>query len=151
MVKGYFAKWIIKHIDVWFAFARDLGLEINRMEDIILVTGRHLARSWTNVSFSESSSEEKVSFGVTTDTSGVNVEWHLLHEDVRGVPPHCGPSGQVRYSRFPVYTETVFSLTGLEFARESVHIRQRVPCHPILEDVTETSRRSGTNSGFRWK
>jgi hypothetical protein len=70
------------------------------MEDIILVTGRHLARSWTNVAFSESPTEEKVSFGVTADTSGVNVEWHLLREDIRGVACHCGPSGQVRFFTF---------------------------------------------------
>jgi hypothetical protein len=40
-----FAKCICKNIDAWFAFAQELGLEVRRMEDIILVTGRDLARS----------------------------------------------------------------------------------------------------------
>ena len=48
---GDFSKWMIKHIDTWFAFACGLGLRVNRVEDIILVTGRHLTRSWVNVAF----------------------------------------------------------------------------------------------------
>lgn len=31
-----FGKWIIKHIDRWFAWARQLELGVDRMEDIIL-------------------------------------------------------------------------------------------------------------------
>ncbi len=31
-----FGKWIIRHIDRWFAWARRLGLGIDRMEDITL-------------------------------------------------------------------------------------------------------------------
>jgi len=30
---------MLKHIDRWFAFARRLGLGIEQMEEIILVTG----------------------------------------------------------------------------------------------------------------
>jgi hypothetical protein len=66
------------------------------MEEIILVTGRHLARSWANVAFLEGQSGEQVSFGVATDASGVNVEWQHSREDIRGVAFNCGPSGQVR-------------------------------------------------------
>ena len=54
---GDFGKWMIKHIDVWFSFARGLGLGINRMEDIILVTGRHLTKSWVNVAFNQRRSD----------------------------------------------------------------------------------------------
>lgn len=43
----------VRHINLWFAFAENLGLGINRMQDIILVTGRHCARSWVNIAFSE--------------------------------------------------------------------------------------------------
>jgi hypothetical protein len=106
---GDFGKWLIKHIDVWFAFARNLGFGINRMEDIILVTGRHLARSSANVAFSESQLGEQVSFGVTTDTSGVNVTWQFSGEDIGGASFNPGPSGQVRLF---VYPATVFGLIG---------------------------------------
>jgi hypothetical protein len=93
--RGDFAKYICKHIDVWYQFARELGFGIDRMEDIILVTGRDLARSWVNVAFSESHEEEQVSFGVQV-TGSSNVEWQLPLEDMQGVAVNRGPSGQVR-------------------------------------------------------
>ena len=49
--KGDFRKWMVKHIDSWFAFARGLGLGIEHMEEIVLVTGLHLTRSWANIVF----------------------------------------------------------------------------------------------------
>jgi hypothetical protein len=101
IARGDFSKCICKHIDVWFAFARDLGLGVTRMEDIILVTGRDLARSWTNFAFSEVQGEEQVSFGVRV-TGISDVEWQVAHEDIRGAALNCGPSGTVRFSRFPV-------------------------------------------------
>ena len=99
IAKGDFARCITRHIDIWFAFARGLGLGIDRMEDIILVTGRHLARSWTNVVFPESQRVEQVSFGVRV--AGVyDVEWQFSREDLRGVAINRGPSGQVSSSLF---------------------------------------------------
>ncbi|KAI0003646.1 hypothetical protein BJV74DRAFT_476821 [Russula compacta] len=93
-VRGAFAKCIIKHIDEWFAFARECELGINR-EDIILVTGRHLARSSANIAFQESQGDEQVSFGF--QVSGVSeVEWQFTPEGARGVAFNLGPSGQVR-------------------------------------------------------
>jgi hypothetical protein len=97
LAHGELAKYILKHIDVWFAFARELGLGVTRMEDIILVTGRDLAKSSTNVAFSESKEGEQVSLGVRV-TSGADVEWQFSREDIRGVAVNCGPSGQVRFS-----------------------------------------------------
>ena len=99
--RGDFARCITKRIDVWFAFARDLGLGVTRMEDIILVTGRDLATSWTNVVFSENQGGEQVSFGV--QVNGIsNVQWQVPLEDIGGVVVSCGPSGQVHVSPFLV-------------------------------------------------
>ncbi|KAH9989072.1 hypothetical protein BJV74DRAFT_838710 [Russula compacta] len=90
---GDFGKWIVSHIDHWFAFTQRLGLGITRMEDIVLVTGCHLAKSWANIVFLEGRGEERVSFGV--QVSGVsNVEWQFTPEDVQGVASNLGPSGQ---------------------------------------------------------
>jgi len=50
---GDFGKWIIAHIDIWFSWAQQLGVGINRVEDIVLVTGAHRTKSWTNVVFLE--------------------------------------------------------------------------------------------------
>jgi hypothetical protein len=83
-----FAKCICKNIDVWFAFAQELGLGVRRIEveDIILVTGRdlgHLARSWFNVAFSDWEGGEQVSFGARVNGTS-DVEWQVLPEDIRG-------------------------------------------------------------------
>jgi hypothetical protein len=87
-----FAKCIIKHIDEWFAFARECDLGISR-EDIILVTGCHLTRTWATIAFLEEG--EQVSFGV--QVSGVSdVMWQFTREGAQGVAYNRGPSGQVR-------------------------------------------------------
>ncbi|KAI0248977.1 hypothetical protein BJV78DRAFT_731427 [Lactifluus subvellereus] len=80
------------NVDVWFAFARDLGLGISRMDDIILVTGRHLARSSTNVAFFGHEGEREVSFRVRVPNS-FGVEWQFSRQDIRGLAYNCGPSG----------------------------------------------------------
>jgi hypothetical protein len=95
-----FARCICKNIYEWFAFTRELGLGVRRIEDIILVTGRDLARSWFNVSFSDCGGGEQVSFGA--QVNGISdVEWQVLPEDIQGTTVNHGPSGQVRFSSFP--------------------------------------------------
>jgi hypothetical protein len=92
--RGDFAKCIIKHIDEWFAFARESGLGISRREDIILVTGRHLARSWANIAFQER--DERVSFRVQAQGNS-DVEWQFTPEGAGGVAFNLGPCGVVRF------------------------------------------------------
>ncbi|KAF8506004.1 hypothetical protein F5888DRAFT_494244 [Russula emetica] len=88
---GDFGKWMIKHIDAWFAFARGLGLGINRMEDIILVTGRHLTKSWVNVAFTQRRPDAGVSFDVqVSGHSRISLE----QEYVRGGDLKLGPTGR---------------------------------------------------------
>jgi hypothetical protein len=138
--RAAFAKCIIKHIDEWFAFARECDLGISR-EDIILVTGRHLARSWANIAFHNG--DEQVSFGVqVSGRSGVN--WQFTPEGARGVMFNLGPSGQVR---FVLHMFSTFDgiLTKSESTRGSVLIRQGFPCHPFFEDIPMASR--GRNAG----
>jgi hypothetical protein len=65
------------------------------MEDIVLVTGCHRARSWANIAFSEGRAEESVSFGVQVFGT-TNVQWRFPPEDVNGVACNLGPSGSVR-------------------------------------------------------
>jgi hypothetical protein len=92
-----FGKWILKHIDLWFAFAKNLGLGIN-MQDIILVTGYHRAKSWVNVAFFEGQGDAEVSFGARpSGDSSVNIEWQLVRGDVA---LNLGPSGEVRLSQY---------------------------------------------------
>jgi hypothetical protein len=85
---------MINHIDRWFAWARELGAGINRMEDIVLVTGAHLSRSWTNVAFLEDQTEAWVSFEcqVTADT---NIVWNVSPDRTIGALLNRGPIGKV--------------------------------------------------------
>jgi hypothetical protein len=100
MARGDFGQWIIKNIGIWFAFAQTLGLGIEQMEDIILVTGFHRTKSWANVAFLESHADAQASFGVeVTDASGpgVNIKWRSSPERVRGALLSWGPDGEVCY------------------------------------------------------
>ncbi|KAI9512555.1 hypothetical protein F5148DRAFT_852942 [Russula earlei] len=90
-VRREFTKFIIKHIDEWFAFAQGLGFGIHRREDIILVTGRDLTRSWANIAFQER--DQKMSFGVQA-SRGSDVQWQFTPEGAGGVAFNLGPSGQ---------------------------------------------------------
>jgi hypothetical protein len=92
-----FGKWIISHIDSWFAWAKQRGLGVDRMEDIILVTGTHCTRSCTNVAFPGGQDNAQVSFGAKVDRSGdgVAITWQFSHEQNRGVVLNDGPEGEV--------------------------------------------------------
>jgi hypothetical protein len=97
---GDFGKWMIKHINSWFAFARGLGLGISRMEDIILVTGRHLTKSWVNVAFTQRRRDSCVSFDVQVSSHGhVALEQQYVH----GGDLKLGPTGWVWRVHIPEF------------------------------------------------
>ena len=87
---------MVKHVDTWFAFARNLGL-VHQMEDIILVTGRDLTRTWTNVAFLGGRADAHVSFGV--EVAGRNVYFQSSPKHSSGAVLHHGPVGAVRSRR----------------------------------------------------
>ena len=88
---------MIKEIDRWFAFARDLGLGIERMEEIVLVTGCDHTRSWTNIAFFGSQNNAQASFGVNVVYGpAISINWQPLPESVQGAVLHRGPGGMVR-------------------------------------------------------
>jgi hypothetical protein len=85
---------MVKHVDTWFAFARNLGL-VHQMEEIILVTGCDLTRSWTNVAFLEGA-DAQVSFGVKVEDPNISINFQFSPENARGAMLHRGPQGMVR-------------------------------------------------------
>ncbi|KAH9066182.1 hypothetical protein EDB87DRAFT_1678933 [Lactarius vividus] len=93
LAQEHFRTWITEHIDSWFAFSQRLRLGIE-MEDIVLVTGCHRTRSWSNIAFHESRADGHVSFGVQVPgVLGTSVNWQVLHQDTRGAVLSHGPSG----------------------------------------------------------
>ena len=96
-----FRKWIINHIDSWFAYTQELELGIS-MEDIILVTGCHRTTSWTNIAFNEVQAGAQLSLQVNvTDALGGNINWGISNVHVQGAVHNQGPSGKVRGSQIP--------------------------------------------------
>ena len=63
------------------------------MEDIILVTGRHLARSWARAVFSGGRGGGRVSFCVRVTGDSV----HLEERNVTGAQFKLGPNGEVGF------------------------------------------------------
>jgi len=96
IARGDFAAWITSHIDSWFAFVRRLGLGVEKMEDIVLVTGRHRTRSRTNIAFYEGQAAAQVSFGVqVTGDVGAGINWQVSRRNIQGAMLSQGPSGVV--------------------------------------------------------
>lgn len=96
LAQGDCGEWMLKHIDRLFAFARRLGLGIEQIEDIILVTGCDRTRSWTNVAFLGSQLDARVSFRVdAVDSLNPSINFQFSPEHVRGAVISQGPEGTV--------------------------------------------------------
>jgi len=101
VARGDFGKWMIGHIDCWFTFAQRLGLGLEKMEEVILVTGFHLTRSWINIAFLGCHPDARVSFGVDVDDADgpeVDIKWRLSPDRKRGAELSRGPYGKVCHS-----------------------------------------------------
>ena len=66
------------------------------MEDIVLVTGRHRTRSWSNIAFYESQANSRVSLSFRAPGNpGTTVHWRVLSQRIQGTVLSHGPSGDV--------------------------------------------------------
>ena len=91
----HFREWIAKHIDSWFALTKKYRLGI-KMEDIVLVTGCHRTKSWSNVAFKEVQANTKFSLRVEiTGALGASIKWKSSKLNVPGALHNHGPSGDV--------------------------------------------------------
>lgn len=99
---GDFGKWIVKNIHECMRLSEERGLGVSRMEDIILVTGRHLARSWVRAVFSESQPGRgaQASFCVRVSGESDSGIVHLEERDTSGAQLTLGPNGRVRSAHF---------------------------------------------------
>ena len=95
-----FRTWIINHIDSWFDFTQRLELGID-MEDIILVTGYHRTRSWSNIAFNEVQAEAKLSLGVEVAGASANVHWRVSSTHIQGAVLSHRPNGKVCFAQIP--------------------------------------------------
>lgn len=93
LAREEFGKWMVKHIDRWFAFAQRLGLGIEQIEEIVFVTGCDHTRSWTNIAFLEGQGDAQASFGV--DVLNADIRWQFSPERIHGALLNQGPEGKV--------------------------------------------------------
>ena len=99
LARSDFSEWIVKHIDRCFAFVRRLGLGIEQMEEIILVTGCDHTRSWSNVAFLGGQVDARASFGTKVLDAldgSIGIQYSPGH--VEGALLNQGPEGKVRCS-----------------------------------------------------
>jgi hypothetical protein len=61
------------------------------MEDILLVTGYHRTRSWSNVAFSEA--EMNKTFSLMIDITGASIKWDCSKVNFPGALHNHGPNG----------------------------------------------------------
>ena len=129
---GDFKLWIVKNIDSWFAFARKLGLGIERMEEIILVTGCDLSKSWANIAFFGNQADSRVSFGVRVENPDPTITFQFSPENAQGAVLHHGPEGEVRCMPF----ETIDKLRQLSHTSLPVRTCLRINVYSFGDIVS---------------
>jgi hypothetical protein len=86
-----FENFIRDHIDSWFTFAQDKHLDVERMEDIILVSGCTLVTSWAAAAFHDNTQDVKISLrSKALDNGGADFRWG----------PDINPGGVARHNSF---------------------------------------------------
>ena len=77
------------------------------MEDIILVTGCHHTKSWTNIAFNEIQADAQLSLQVeVAGTLGASVTWGISDVRGQGAVHNQGPSGKVRGAQIARTTDS---------------------------------------------
>jgi len=78
-----FEDYIRDHVDSWFAFARRYNFDVERMEDLILVTGCTLVTSWGVAAFVDNTSDAEVSLRThPLPDGGAMFYWHVHRQSV---------------------------------------------------------------------
>jgi hypothetical protein len=139
-----FEDYIQDHVDSWFVFARRIGLDVERMEDLILVTGRTLVTSWGVAAFVDSALDSEISLRTQVRYGGgATFDWRVnrpavnyrnsYHDAVRSLCEHrrfvtnfsnCFRKGEIRQNQCVFIrgfrAKRVFIWTRLKAAAENL-------------------------------
>ena len=78
-----FEDYIRDNVANWFDWSQKIGLGVERMEDLILVTGRTLVSSWAAVAFVDNALEAEISLAVQAlPNGGTSFVWSKIHGNV---------------------------------------------------------------------
>jgi hypothetical protein len=94
-----FEDYIRDNVDSWFEWSKKIGVRIERMEDLILVTGCTLVPSWASATFLGRSETAQISLVQLPDKSERSFEFRNIRGDVAR---HCSRLDPVRFSYFYV-------------------------------------------------
>ena len=84
-----FEDYIRDHCESWFLFAQRNQLDVQRMEDIILVSGCTLVTAWAAAAFVDSNLDSEITLGCEQlGESGATFQWHSARESRQSVQYH---------------------------------------------------------------
>jgi hypothetical protein len=91
--KKAFEDYIRNHVVSWFTWAQENQLGVERIEELILVSGCTLATSWAVVAFVDNTMEAEVSLTSSTlgDNAGATFVWSNTQGPVRYSNSHFDP------------------------------------------------------------
>jgi len=76
-----FEDYIRDHCERWFLFAQRNRLDVQRMEDIILVSGCTLVTAWAAAAFVDSNLDSEITLGCEPlGDTGATFQWHFARE-----------------------------------------------------------------------
>ena len=93
-----FKNYIRDHIDSWFDFAQKMELDVERMEDIILVSGCTLVTSWAAAAFHDNTKNANISLkSKALDEGRAEFQWGPNIVNPGRVAHHNSSQSTVRF------------------------------------------------------
>jgi hypothetical protein len=93
-----FENYIRDHIDSWFEWAQKMNLDVERMEDIILVSGCTLVTSWAAAAFHDNTQDVRISLKSKALNNGLaEFQWGPEIVNPGGVAHHNSSESTVRF------------------------------------------------------
>jgi hypothetical protein len=97
-----FRAYAIKHCESWFDFALAAGLEVERMEDLLLVTGCDRTQPWSLAAFTESDAGPDTSANYLSLLGGIAfahvLKWNSAESGFRYVPSNRSHLSYVKFT-----------------------------------------------------
>jgi hypothetical protein len=108
-----YKQYMLRNIDAWCALDDVQRLELE-MEDLILVTGRDLAKSWLVAAFAGDDAGGSIQIGIEgpVGTAGLSVGASVSWQNARSVEYHWGPYPNITVANPPTGSEQVQHLSS---------------------------------------
>ena len=126
-----FEKYIRSHVVSWFNWSRDIGLPVERMEDLVFVYGCTLVSSWAAAAFDDYTADARVSLASrAVNNGGTSFRWSNIrgtveYHDSCQLDPVCSP-----LSTFTHSTQIYFFWAVLK--EWSTHAPKSMRLHQVL-------------------